>query len=75
MARDEERLLQMDNVEYGLKPIITRSDLEGISLSVDMPVVGADGEIEKLRTENPALHAAFAAFDEQVKAFGVDSVS
>lgn len=50
-------------MKYGVKITITRSDLPGIELKIDMPEVGK----EKLCTENPAWKVLFDNFDKSVK--------
>ncbi len=47
-------------MKYGLKIIVTRDDLPGIELKIDMPEVDHD----KVISENPALAAAFRTFDQ-----------
>lgn len=49
-------------VKYGLKIIVSRDDLPGVELTIDMPEVGR----EKLDANNPALRAVFEQFDKAV---------
>lgn len=44
---------------YGLKITITRSDLPGTELTVDMPEIGG----QEVRDANPAINALLKSFE------------
>lgn len=50
---------------YSMKITVSRSDVEGVDLTIDMPEVGRD----KIAAENPALASVFDALDFQLIPF------
>lgn len=49
----------MNKPIYGLKITITRSDLPGVELTIDMPEISED----RVRQQNPALNEVMNNFD------------
>lgn len=45
--------------KYGLTIIVTRDDVPGVEMKIEMPEVGRD----HIAKNNPALEAAFVNFD------------
>lgn len=52
-------------MKYGLTIIVTRDDMPGVELKVEMPEVGR----EHIAKDNPALEAMFVNFDNMTSGF------